>query len=51
MFGISAEVGVFPVLEAGEEMSGFVEDLGLLPDGGDQKDGWVLWAGGVESRA
>ena len=39
MFGISAEVGVFPVFEAGEEMGGFIEGLGLLPQGSDQKDG------------
>lgn len=39
MFGISAEVGVLPVLEAGEEMGGFIEGLGLLPHGSDQKGG------------
>jgi hypothetical protein len=39
MFRISAEVAVLPVFEAGEEMGGFIEGLGLLPLGGDQKDG------------
>jgi hypothetical protein len=38
MFGISAEVGVLPVFEAGEEMGRFVEGLGLLAHGGDKQD-------------
>ena len=38
MFGISAEVGVLPVFEAGEEVGRFVEGLGLLAHGGDEQD-------------
>ena len=38
MFGISPEVAVLPVLEAGEEMGRFVEGLGLLAHGGDEQD-------------
>ncbi len=39
MFGISAEVGIPPILDAREEMHCLVEGLRLLPDGGDEKDG------------
>jgi hypothetical protein len=42
MLGISAEVGVFPVLKAREQMSGLIEDLRLLPGGHEEfqcKDG------------
>jgi hypothetical protein len=38
MFGISAEVGVLPVFEAGEEMGRFIEGLGLLAHGGHEQD-------------
>ena len=38
MFGISAEVAVLPVFEAGEEMGRFIEGLGLLAHGGDEQD-------------
>ena len=38
MFGISTEVGVLPIFEAGEEMSRFIEGLGLLAHGGDEQD-------------
>jgi len=64
MFGISAEVGVLPVFEAGEEMGRFIKGLGLLAHGGDEQDrddgeencsdevgdaaSWMLW---VESRS
>jgi hypothetical protein len=42
VLGISAEVGVFPVLKAREQMSGLIEDLRFLPGGHEEfqcKDG------------
>src|SRR5229473_3557606 len=38
VFGISAEIGVLPVFEAGEEVGRFIEGLGLLAHGGDEQD-------------
>jgi hypothetical protein len=38
VFGISAEVAVLPVFEAGEEMGRFIEGLGLLTHGADEQD-------------
>jgi len=38
MFGISAEVAVLPIFEAGEEIGRFIEGLGLLAHGSDQQD-------------
>ena len=36
--GISAEVAVLPVFEAGVEVGRFIEGLGLLAHGGDEQD-------------
>jgi len=38
MFWISAEVGVFPVFVASEEMGRFIEGLGLLPHGANEEN-------------
>jgi hypothetical protein len=37
MFRISSEIGMFPVREAGEEVTSFVYSLGFLAHGGKQK--------------
>lgn len=38
VFGISADVAVFPVFKDGEEMRRFIEGLRLLAHRGDEQD-------------